>query len=124
MAQGTRPTSEVLTEAADMLKAGRWVQGDGWPGAAYNDGLCLEGGIMAALGLVYDMNQSNGGLNDFYACPAYKAVREYLDEKGELSKGGGSVWGWNDTYWRTKAQVLRVLRTVARREKKKELASE
>lgn len=122
------PTSEVLTRAADILRDGKWATIGGWPGDHNNrqDGsLCLEGGIMAALGLQLEDDDSlaNEVHKEFYACPAYTAVQEYLVEKGHIAEDD-RAYTYNDQVAKNKADVIRVLRTVARREKKKELASE
>ena len=123
--QGDTPTSEVLDRAADLLRDGRWITGAGWPGAEprSEDELCLEGGIMAALGIRYDTDLNDGGLTDgLYACPAYEAVREYLAEARDFKEK--RLFRWNDAYAKNKRDVITVLRAAARREKKKELASE
>jgi hypothetical protein len=72
-------TSEVLYKAADLIEERGWTEGVGW---RHEDGgpLCLEGGILAAIGGSFDKG-------DHYGCPAYEAVRAYL---------GGPPFMWND----------------------------
>lgn len=110
------PTSVVLHHAADLIEERGWEQGGGW-NAGDSTPVCLEGGIAAALGVsAYDIiNDANWYQEQFVACPAYQAVKEYLalPEKGEL-------WRWNDGSRRTKEQVIEVLRAAAEVERVKE----
>lgn len=127
-AQGTTPTSEVLTLAADTIRDSGWATVGGWVGdyeQRRTGAVCIEGGLMAALGLSFPSEDDNGNpvLAELKECPAYKAVHDYLVEKGRMEYGSW-LWYFNDSVARNKADVIRVLRTVARREKKKELASE
>lgn len=110
------PTSEVLHQAADHIERRGWEQGGGW-NASPNSPVCLEGGIAAALGVsAHDIiADANWYQEQFVACPAYQAVKAYLElpEKGEL-------WRWNDGSRRTKGQVIEVLRAAAEVERVKE----
>jgi hypothetical protein len=102
-------TSEVLDLAADMIEKRGWVQGtEGWGGVSAP--LCLEGGILAALGHPAFVGITH---KEMWACPAYRAVQDYLEYDREL-------WWWNDTYGRTKEEVIEVLRAAAAVERTKE----
>lgn len=118
----TVPTSEVLTLAADMIRDGRWAQGEGWN--VTERGICVEGALLAALEIpVPDHDSIDPVRAELVKCPAYQAVEEYLQEKGEMHTPK-SLWAWNDRGDNTRAKVIRTLRAVARREKKKEQQSE
>lgn len=104
-------TSEILNKAADLIERYGWVQiGDTpnsnpWGGAGKP--MCLEGGILAAMGLEPTVN----GLGDeqdaiLTACPAYKAVQEYLDHPYRLYR-------YNDKEGRTAEEVIATLRGAA-----------
>lgn len=94
-------TSEVLNTAADLIESRGWVQGtSGWDKGA--GGLCLEGGILAAMGL------DRANVADFGVwidCPARHAVRSYLDDP--------APYDWNDEPGRTASEVVEVLRACA-----------
>ena len=106
----TLKTSEVLDLAADLIQERGWTTGSyGWP--LWEESmapLCLEGGIMAALGFA-SMSPDNEA---FRSCPAYWAVQDYLDTDGPL-------WLWNDA-GHTAAEVIEVLRAAAAVERVKE----
>lgn len=116
-------TSEVLNKAADLIEQHGWGMGPETWAIAGEDGqkLCLEGGIMAALGLelngLYEESQPSA-LDQLYACPAYRAVHSHLED--QLDYPEQSLWYWNDTTGRTQEQVIEVLRTVASLEAVKE----
>lgn len=115
-------TSEVLDKAADLVQEqGWWQSPNGWPRAARQPaGLCLEGGIMAALGVTFDSDPS---LEEFTACPAYRAVQSYLGLSHELDEDGQAVeplWRWNDDLTRKAAEVIEVLRAAAMVERTRE----
>lgn len=100
-------TSEVLNRAADLIEERGWTTGSkGW---AYkpNDPLCLEGGLIAASGMTWDDLDPA----EFYQCPAYLAVEDYLDlrEGREFRE----AWQWNDAEHRTASEVVEVLRACA-----------
>lgn len=98
------PTSEVLNLAADLIEERGWVHGtNGWPGFGEGSGLCLEGGIMAALGLDF------AGLTSLWNCPAYEAVERYTGEP--RARGNGRLFRVNDRS--TASQVIEVLRATA-----------
>ena len=118
----TEKTSELLNRAADEIQKYGWTTGPrGW----YRDknaGLCLEGGILAAMGLTYD----EMSMLEFWACPAYNAVADYLrlPEDWEL-------YAWNDgsvvsphAGVATAEKVIEVLRGAAMVEEAKERAAE
>ena len=111
-------TSEVLDTAADLIEERGWLQGPGgWDGyVADNQRLCLEGGIMAALGITDERPGSLYGSGE--VCPAYAAVASYLDkpERPGLSAeipNDSWLWHWNDSEGRTAAEVIEVLRAAA-----------
>lgn len=106
-------TSEVLYRAADLIEERGWGQGaDTW--ADHGQGLCLEGGILAASG-------ADLGFTDpeFLGCPAYRSVLRYLEDRFafEFSRvqyaGDPRLWDWNDEKGRTAAEVIEVLRAAA-----------
>lgn len=124
-------TSEVLNKAADLIEQHGWAKGS----AAWNHGwgedqkLCLEGGIMAALGLEFGKpfvvdGEDIGVLTGLKTCPAYVAVENYLVEAGELSmlEDGTpeELWSWNDSRADTAERVIEVLRATALLEAVKE----
>ena len=97
-------TSEVLNRTADLIEEQGWGKGGGWYGeedfGGRTDGrLCLEGGIMAAMGI----EMTN--MDRMVACPAYKSVKTYLD--------GATPFIWNDEHGRTASEVIEVLRAAA-----------
>ena len=122
----TEKTSELLNRAADEIQKYGWTTGeDGWF-RDKNAGLCLEGGILAAMGLEFGV----GNPEDFWACPAYNAVADYLGlEQGW--DGSREVWRWNDgaivsphAGVATAEKVIEVLRGAAMVEEAKERAAE
>jgi hypothetical protein len=99
-------TSEVLNRAADLIEERGWTTGEGWPEADPEvTALCLEGGIMAAQGMTLS-NQAG-----LFTCPAYRAVRDYLDWQPKI--GQTYLFQWNDRPNRTAAEVIEVLRACA-----------
>lgn len=117
MGVGAVRTSEVLNKAADLLERHGWTQGAfGWSLEHGRGRLCLEGGILAAQGIQYVAG--NGATNkvhhqELVECPAYVAVRDYLDTQMPL-------WMWNDMTARSQAEVVMVLRAAALVEEAKE----
>lgn len=118
----TIPTSEVLNRAADLIQERGWIAGSGWvkDGAAADEPLCLEGGIMAALGMsVPHMFQDDNVLAPLFACPAYRAVSRYLElEPAGIDPAGGftgqPLYHWNDRHPDGDATpVIEVLRACA-----------
>lgn len=98
-------TSEVLNRAADLIQGHGWgVGADSFK--AGDSGLCLEGGIMAALG--HELHST------LPSCPAYKAVAAHLN-----LKPGNRLYNWNDATRgyeadsRTAEEVIEVLRATA-----------
>lgn len=118
----TLPTSEVLNRAADLIERQGWVTGTGWPTVDREDApLCLEGGIMAALGLRIDAEEDD----DVEGCPAYRAVHDYLELRDARDLDGWPVvplWMWNDDREHA-SEVIEVLRAVAVIEAARENAS-
>lgn len=116
-------TSEVLNRAAHLIEQRGWqAGGTGWPSPERPSGqLCLEGGIMAALGFEFrDVDE------DFWFCPAYAAVAGYLgldqtpQQDGTLPEE--PLYRWNDHEHRTADEVTSTLRAVALIEAAKEQA--
>ena len=116
-------TSEVLNRAADLIETHGWVRGaDGWAHAPEHVGsLCLEGGIDAAMGGIYDRT-----VGEFVNCPAYRAVAAYLtapegadymesyiDTYLEVQIPTMRLWRWNDAYPKDASEVIEVLRAAA-----------
>lgn len=107
-------TSEVLNRAADLIEEHGWTQGThGWPrGNGEHAPLCLEGGMIAALG----RNWRDLDVNAFWDCPAYRAVKSYLGDRCRNALTGeddADLWAWNDTVASTASEVIEVLRAVA-----------
>ena len=113
----TLPTSEVLHIAADLIERRGWSRGAGW-GNGPGSSLCLEGGILAALGYEegQEVAQDQEGHYHFRQCPAYVAVKEFLGERMEDTE---HLWRWNDGQ-RQAAPVIEVLRAAAEAEYLKE----
>lgn len=131
MERNAIPTSEVLHLAADAIERKGWKVAQGWDwDHERNDGLCLEGGIAAAMGIkVVDFSETPHGVfvyethNELRECSAYKAVREYLgDAWEEYGFPNDELWRWNDTVPNTQAEVVEVLRATAEVEYAKEHA--
>lgn len=118
-------TSEVLNAAADLIEQNEWTQREGWYGQPHAQGVCLEGGIMAAMGYrwldLIEPTPDGEGWDPIYdgllKCPAYKAVEEYL---GDRLVPGDRLYNWNDVTGRTKEEVIEVLRATALLEAAKE----
>lgn len=113
--------SEVLNKAADLVETRGWtVDAKGWPGYvgstedAATSPVCIEGAIIAALGLDASVEDVISGVD---LCPAGLAVREYLNIGQH-----GYMFMWNDTPGRTAAEVIEVLRAAAVIEAAKESA--
>jgi hypothetical protein len=83
-------TSDVLNKAADLIEERGWLQGI--HGLGTDRGLCMEGGILAALGRSRDdcafRGSQYGG-----RCPVYNAVMEHLGRADYTEK---PLWRWND----------------------------
>lgn len=102
-AQGDKSTIDVLLSAISLLETKGWTQITGWPGQDRQGRLCIEGALMAALGLDFrDDQQGEENLEELRQCPAYQAVRTQADIQGQL-------WTWNDERGRTKEEVLSIL---------------
>jgi hypothetical protein len=89
-------TSEVLNRAADLIEERGWASGEGWEHEK-GGSLCLEGGILAAIGGSFFRG-------DHYVCPAYVAVREYLSDKSDRSP---FIWNDNLAHDRVLAAIAR-----------------
>ena len=122
----TEKTSELLNRAADEIEKYGWTTGiEGWyKDDRYGSGLCIEGGILAAMGLRWGQVD----LEEFHACPAYRAVSDYLGLKREQ---GEELFEWNDGLHdfadsgaESMEHVIEVLRGAALVEAAKEQAVE
>ncbi len=109
------PTSEVLLAAARLMETHGWRQGDGWPtDLSVSQPLCLEGAIMAALGLTMDDAFSTDDSEDWFrACPAYSAVMDYLADDDRWALFRQRAYDWNDVPSRTADEVVEVLHAAA-----------
>lgn len=109
-------TSEVLDLAADAIQMAGWGTGaDCWT-PDRGTGLCIEGGIAAVADIKTFQDPAYGAIplrGSLESCPAYVAVREYLDFYDDLYK-------WNDRPERTAEEVIGVLRAAAAVERTKE----
>ena len=105
-------TADVLNRAADLIEERGWVRGNWGTHAAAP--LCLEGGILAALGQRF----ASVDLQDLWECPSYRAVADYLAlpytrEPGENLATEEALWAWNDENTRTASEVIETLRAAA-----------
>lgn len=120
---------EQLELAADLIEErGHTTGGDGWP---YPDDttsqLCFEGGLMAALEIdTYFLSEARAAM---MACPAYRAVRQYMVAH-EMLGSNQQTYQWNDGSRfagdspRTADEVTSLLRTVAKEERVKRESAE
>ena len=110
-------TSDVLDRTADIIEQRGWSKGgaDGW-GLDPASPLCIEGGILAVLGL----SLLHAERPEFLNCPAYNAVLEYLGQDAKYTR----LYWWNDTEAENQAQVIEVLRSAALLEAAKEAVLE
>ena len=104
----TTTTSDVLNKAADLIEERGWGSGpEAWDGED-GSGLCIEGAILAALGISIDARSTV-----LWTCPAYVAVADYLDRPRRAAEYGRDLWKWNDEDNRTASEVIEVLRACA-----------
>lgn len=117
----TLKTSEVLDLAADKIQQHGWIKHTGWYATddfrgrvlGHNDpALCLEGALMAAIGL--RMGENTNVVDPVRSCPAYAAVQDYLEHTPL------PLYIWNDLPERTAAEVIEVLRGAAAVERLRE----
>lgn len=108
-------TSEVLHTAADLIERQGWTTGtSGWPGYGTGSALCLEGGIIAALGMTFRDIRERGIRQALWDCPAYQAVEGYTNTPRAGDSGtDGRLWRFNDKIGRTASEVIEVLRAAA-----------
>ena len=106
-------TSEVLNRAADLIEERGWRQGPaGWDDRE-GSRLCLEGGILAAIGSSFESIDLHEW---FMGCPAYAAVANYLEMPSGRDVPGHdnrAIWRFNDEFGRTQAEVVETLRACA-----------
>jgi hypothetical protein len=105
-------TSEVLNRAADLIEERGWAKG---PLAWGDDGahpLCLEGGIIAALG-GKGWKLDRAWQEAFWTCPAYQSVAAYVDHDVSFDQSTPKqpLWEFNDDH--SAAEVIEVLRACA-----------
>lgn len=109
-------TSEVLNRAADLIEERGWTVGSGWIQRGQgNQHLCLEGGIMAAMGMEFPEVIIDAVYGPFAMCPAYQAVSAYLNREVAYLDGvvrGETLYGWNDRQ-DAAVEVIEVLRACA-----------
>lgn len=144
----TMLTSEVLDLTADLIEKEGWTLGSGWMYEGETpSGLCLEGGLMAALGMKLpapppitdervtmkmleihpvwmDLQSKQDALFEVLAsCPAYRAVYDYLEIKsGDYMTD--RLYSWNDALSDdSQDRVIEVLRAAAVVERTKEALS-
>lgn len=116
-------TSEVLNRAADLIEERGWGRGTAsWNNIGDDSApLCLEGGIMAALGLTIDLaSPESAVLVEVSRCPAYKAVTDYLGTVVPFCH----LWRWNDGVAQSAEEVIATLRAAAVIEAAKESADD
>lgn len=106
----------TLYRAADLIEERGWTHGAlGW-GGSESAPLCLEGGILAALGWI-DLPSARDEQEAFWGCPAYRAVSDYLgfspDRIADSPEPVEPIYIFNDTAGRTAAEVIEVLRAAA-----------
>lgn len=108
-------TSEVLNTAADLIQRQGWTTGTkGWPGYGTGTALCLEGGIIAALGMTFRDIRERGIREALWDCPAYQAVESYTNTPRDGDSGTeGRLWRFNDKVDRTASEVIETLRAAA-----------
>lgn len=112
-------TSEVLNKAADEIEKRGWMKGAGWivtrgSKASPDDApVCLEGGIMAALGMRITVPEgadvTDEHFEPLWTCPAYLAVLRHIDGDERPLR----LYYWNDHSVRTAEQVIATLRATA-----------
>src|ERR1700740_1545611 len=124
MTRYTTPSvADTLDLAADLIDQRGWSVGYGWDEDPTGS-LCLEGGILAAIGIP-GKDLDNGDFADFRACPAYTAVSDYLKSIGirqnliNAKDDKVTLWRWNDNHATAKATVTGVLRATAQVEREK-----
>ncbi len=101
--------SDTLNTAADLIETHGWTKGTaGWPGYGGGSKLCIEGGIIAALGGTFQSIRRD----DLTDCPAYRAVERYT-ETPRSDEGKGRLFRFNDANGRTAVEVVATLRAVA-----------
>lgn len=123
-------TSEVLDKAADEIERRGWVQGTGWlsPASSPADPVCLEGAIMAAIGMRIDEDESvdDTQFTPLVTCPAYRAMTDYLGRLPVTANPSGfegqPLYWWNDEDAVDADHVVEVLRAAAMVERTKEAA--
>lgn len=125
-------TSEVLDKAADEIERRGWARGAGWmhESSTADDQVCMEGAIMAALGLrLPDDEHDDEPLRPLYTCPAYRAVSDYLNREPAGIKPDGfgftgePLYWWNDEVASSASVVIEVLRAAAMVERTREAAA-
>lgn len=102
--------SDTLNLAAELIEERGWTTNiQGWGDSESPVPLCIEGGIMAALGIDSSSNAS------VESCPAYAAVVSHLG--GRIVNLAGDhddrLWMWNDVVARDQTEVIEVLRATA-----------
>jgi hypothetical protein len=97
-------TSETLNRAADLIEERGWAKGaSAWGERDETAPICLEGGMVAALGA--DISDPDL-YTEFQECPACRAMSSYLGNPSYL-------YDFNDAEDRTASEVIEVLRACA-----------
>ena len=101
--------SETLNKAADLIEERGWMKAAFGTDSATGP-LCLEGGILAAMGMT-------DWVMDVEGCPAYVAIRRHLGTRCRNAVLPGvsddRLWAWNDTVAKSADEVIEVLRACA-----------
>jgi hypothetical protein len=112
--------ADSCEKAAELIE-GNWCQG-AWLNE--NRRMCIEGGLIAALGLeVDDVKGDSTERQILLDCPVYSAVTETLNEQISRDSDGeyqrwyddGDLPNWNDASERTEQDVLDLLHATAKR---------
>ena len=112
--------ADSCERAAELIE-GNWCQGS-WLNE--NRRMCIEGGLIAALGLELDGVKGDSTERQILLdCPVYSAVTDTLNE--QIARGGdgeyrrwydnGELPTWNDQDERTEQDVLDLLHATAKR---------
>jgi hypothetical protein len=126
-------TSEILTKAAEAIQTQGFTQGgSGWHWETGKP-ICIEGGILAALGVQWNsLSIEDESYEQWMKCPARIAVADYLEttEMAPRLRWAGygpdserEIWRYNDDESTTEAEVIAVLLSAAKAEREKENGS-
>lgn len=116
-----RSEAEILEAVADGYESGRY----GWIQGAYEHGceaFCSMGAIFYENRLAYTEVSGYSSLLEYKArSKPVERAQEYLNEAlGLDNDGAGSIILWNDTYGRTKEQVIEAFKHAAKNARNQE----